>query len=170
MSRSSQYDGQPSRLAILGELWLGPNPEMGSCFRDRAELVAAWEKYGPEAMAMWGRGGRRPQGWWEFEAPPDLHRTYATERSTLYERGLLGIDEAVQLEAEWRRGFDEAQKFSTDAEREQHYREIDLPASLRRRWSAAARRRRARAQGAASGATSEKAQENAPGAASGVEG
>jgi hypothetical protein len=141
MSRSSRYDGQPSRFAILGELWLGPNPEMGSCFRDRAELVAAWEKYGPEAMARWGHGGRRPQGWWEFEAPPDLHRVYATERSTLYERGLLGIDEAAQLEREWRQGFDQAQKLS-DAEREQHYREIDLPASLRRRWSAAERRRR----------------------------
>jgi len=135
--------GQPSRIAILEELWLGPHPDSGSVFRSREELVAAWEKYGPEAMAMWGRGGRRPCGWYEFAAPPGLTRTYATERSTLYERGLLGIDEAVQLEIEWRQGFDQAQKFSTDAEREQHYREIDLPPSLRRRWSAV-RRRRAR--------------------------
>jgi hypothetical protein len=93
----------------------------------------------------WGSNGRRPQGWYEFEAPPDLERVYARERSMLYGRGLLGIDEAARLEDEWRQGFDEAQtRFSTDAERERYYQEIDLPESLRKRWSAARGRRERR--------------------------
>jgi hypothetical protein len=144
MSRSSRYSGQPSHCAVVMELWLGPNPS-GSCFNSREELVEAWRANRGEVMAQWGSNGRRPAGFYEFEwegaRPP-----YAIERSTLYERGLLGIDETAQLEAEWRHGFDQAQKLSTDAERERQYREIDLPASLRRRWSAAARRRRVREQ------------------------
>jgi hypothetical protein len=156
-ARTQAFGGpQPSRLLVLEELWLGPHPDTGSIFRSREELVAAWKEHGPECMAKWGVGGRRPCGWYELEGPPDLHRVYATERSTLYERGLLGIDEAAQLEHEWRQGFDEAQALSTDAEREQHYREIDLPKSLRKRWEKAERRRRERTRGSTDSA---KAQE-----------
>jgi hypothetical protein len=145
-ARTQAFGGaQPSRLLVLEELWLGPNPNTGSIFRSREELAAAWAQHRAEVMARWGSNGRRPQGWYEFEAPPDLERVYARERSMLYGRGLLGIDEAARLEDEWRQGFDEAQtRFSTDAERERYYQEIDLPESLRKRWSAARGRRERR--------------------------
>src|SRR5262245_34569513 len=67
MARAKIIQPESSRIAILGELWLGPNPT-GSIFNSREELLAAWKQYGPEAMAMWARGGRRPAGWYEFEA------------------------------------------------------------------------------------------------------
>ena len=85
------------------------------------------------------------RGWYEFEAPPGLHHSpYATERSRLYEAGVLGIDEAAALETEWRQAFAEAQALSSDAERRAAYAEADIPSELVKRWSAAARRRRAR--------------------------
>jgi hypothetical protein len=150
--RTAVFGGAgPSRISILFELWLGPN-DAGSVFKSRQELIDAWKQYGPEAMARWGSNGRRPQAWWEFSAPPGLERAYATERSTLYDAGLLGIDEAARLEAEWRKEFDRAQTcFRTDAERRRFYREIDLPDSLRKQWEAE-RRRRARKDPPAGGA------------------
>src|SRR5262249_8484029 len=40
-ARTQAFGGpQPSRIAILGELWLGPNPT-GSIFNSREELIAA---------------------------------------------------------------------------------------------------------------------------------
>src|SRR5262245_15410543 len=142
----------PDRSAILMELWLGPNSNEGSLFRNREELRAAWKQFGPEVMSEWGSNGRRPAAWYEFEAPPDLHDDYDRERSQLYDRGLLGIDEAARVEADWRAEFDRAQtRFRTDAERRRFYREIDLPDSLRKQWEAE-RRRRARKDPPAGGA------------------
>ena len=134
---------RPSHVAVLQELWLGPNSNEGSLFRSREELHAAWLEHRDEVMAEWGSNGRRPAAWYEFEAPPDLHDDYDRERSQLYERGLLGIDEAARVQAEWRQEFDRAQtRFRTDAERRRYYCEIDLPDSLRKEWEAERRRRR----------------------------
>jgi hypothetical protein len=142
-ARTQVFGGAgPSRLSILEELWLGPNPFSGSVFHSREELAAAWQQYRGEVMALWGSNGRRPAGWYEFEASPDLHHIYAHERSILYERGLLELDEARRLEFEWRREFDQAQtRFRTDAQRRRHYEECDLPDSLRTAWEAERRRR-----------------------------
>jgi len=143
---------RPSHVAVLQELWLGPNSNEGSLFRSREELREAWERNRGEVMAEWGCNGRRPAAWYEFEAPSDLHDDYDRERSQLYERGLLGIDEAARVEADWRADFDRAQTcFRTDAERRRFYREIDLPDSLRKQWEAE-RRRRARKDPPAGGA------------------
>ena len=83
------------------ELWLGPSPRRGSLFRTREELRAAWDRGRDYVMATWGRNGRRPQAWWEFEAPalglrwPGVDR----ERRVLYEAGVLGAEEIAQLKA-----------------------------------------------------------------------
>jgi hypothetical protein len=62
-------DLSPSDCAELQELWLGPNPNLGSLFADRQELREAWEQHRVEVMALFAKDGRRPMGWWEFEAP-----------------------------------------------------------------------------------------------------
>jgi hypothetical protein len=86
---------------MLLELWLGPHPDRGSVFADADELRAAWLKHRDKVMELWGRNGRRPQGWWEFEAG-DLERPpYDDEPLFLYERGLLSAEEATKLEAQW---------------------------------------------------------------------
>jgi hypothetical protein len=85
----------------LQELWLGPSPRRGSLFRTREELRAAWDRGRDYVMATWGRNGRRPQAWWEFEAPalglrwPGVDR----EHRVLYEAGVLGAEEIAQLKA-----------------------------------------------------------------------
>jgi hypothetical protein len=92
-------------------------------------------------------------GWWEFDAPnlglrypgPDL------ERSVLWHAGLLGEDERLALEADWRREFERSQqpgffvcsgpgKFYDGAVgRRKHFRWCDLPSELIQRWSAGRR-------------------------------
>jgi hypothetical protein len=133
---------EPDRLAVLCELSWGAN-QTGSVFRDRAALAQAWEQYGDEILADYSPG-RRPLGWWQVVAPPDLCRDFDhdREKSLLYERGFLGIDEMRALEAEWREEFARAQiRFRTEAERRRFYQSIDLPDSLRRRWNAERRQR-----------------------------
>src|SRR5262245_1925531 len=56
-----------SVLGQMQELWLGPG-QNGSLFKSREELVQAWEQHRAEIMRLWGSHGRRPMGWWEFEA------------------------------------------------------------------------------------------------------
>src|SRR5262249_3377606 len=121
---------------VLRELWLGPNAA-GSIFHSRAELAAAWAKHREEVMATWGSNGRRPQEWDEFEAPIDVQRDDNHEKSTLYTRGLLGADEARQVEAEWRQLFDQAQsRFRSIHKRRQYYQNCDIPEVLCNQWEA----------------------------------
>jgi hypothetical protein len=148
---------EPDRLAVLCELSWGAN-QTGSVFRDRAALEQAWEQFGDEILADYSPG-RRPLGWWCVVAPEELCRDFDhdREKSLLYERGFLGIDEMRGLEAEWREGFVVAQvRCKTEAERKHFYREIDLPESLRAQWTTelrqrvrAGRKARASATGAA---------------------
>ena len=161
------------------ELQYGPNPTSGSLFNSREELESAWAACRDELMQR-ANPGRRPAGFYEFEWPDPHRPPYAEERSTLWRRGLLAADEQVTVESEWRAAFWEAQApdFSLndgsgevlmgDCARAAHYCHHDIPRELVRRWTAAARRRRLRRKcdgksGAQSGASPEKAQENAPG-------
>jgi hypothetical protein len=155
------------------ELWLGPRDQ--SVFTSREELKNAWERAREKMMASLSPG-RRPAGWWEFEF--DGHRPpYFEERSFLWCRDLLTPEERSTLEIEWKAEFAKAQApdftlndgsgelLVGDCARAAHYAWADIPRELVKRWTAAARRRvRAR------GASPEKAQENALGVASSVEG
>ena len=162
------------------ELRLGPNPS-GSVFTSKEELKSAWER-AREGMMAFLNPGRRAMGWWEFDAEGLRYPGYDLERSVLWRAGKLRADERLTLEREWRAEFETAQApdfmlndgsgelLKGDCARAAHYRHHDIPRELVRRWEVAARRRRARARGAESGAASEAAQEKAPGAVSGIRG
>ena len=137
------------------ELWLGPHPTQGSLFGDRQALEQAWREHGAEIMARWGRGGRRPQIWWEFEAPALGLKWpgYFNERSYLRDAGVLAAEEKAKLEHEWKMEFERAQApdftlndgggelLVGDCARAAHYRWADIPDKLVKRWTAARRRR-----------------------------
>jgi hypothetical protein len=135
------------------ELWLGPGGT--SVFTSREELKDAWQR-ARERMVASLSPGRRPMGWWEFDAGDLKHPGYANERSTLWRADKLTPEERVTLETEWKAAFQEAQPddftlndgsgeiFVGDCARAEHYCHHDIPRELIKRWTAAARRRRAR--------------------------
>jgi hypothetical protein len=97
-------------------------------------------------MRAWAKHGRRPQGWWEFEAPfprPDYER----ERSALYEAGLLGAEERTELVGWWREQFlrtFESHFFFCDGPgrilegataRRKHFKWADIPQRLIDEWT-----------------------------------
>jgi hypothetical protein len=137
------------------ELIYGPNPSQGSLFNSREELVAAWAACRDELLER-ANPGRRPQGFYEFEFSGPRRPPYDTERSTLWKMGLLRADEKAALETEWKAAFQEAQPddftvtdgpgelLHGDFARAAHYAHHDIPPALVKRWSAAARRRRAK--------------------------
>jgi hypothetical protein len=145
----------PAQVAVEQmELTIGPGV-MGSVFPDRESLRAAWEQ-SRVALLRRAAPGRRPQGWWEFDAPdgltfPGIDR----ERSALWQAGVLSAEEQTILEAEWRDEFDRcmAHDFAIarpwpdslltgHAARAEHLAWADVPRELVERWSAERRRRR----------------------------
>ena len=161
------------------ELIYGPNPTQGSLFSTREALELAWATCRDELLAR-ANPGHRPAIWWMLEASglglewPG----YFNERSYLYKAGVLSAEEKAELEREWKTEFEVAQKANFllndgsgellvgDCARQAHYAWADIPRELVKGWTTAARRRRARAQGA----SPEKAQEKTLNAASSVEG
>jgi hypothetical protein len=171
---------------IVGELSPGQKMELiygpgaqGSLFNSREALESAWAACRDELLER-ANPGRRPAIWWMLEATIS-YPGFGAERSVLWRMDLLSADERVALETEWKAAFREAQApdftvndgsgelLKGDCARAAHYRWADIPSSLIKRWSAAARRR-TRAQGAQSGASPAKAQEDALGVASSTEG
>src|SRR5262249_36196326 len=67
-----ESDGQAALsardAALCQELWLG-SAAGGSFFSTREELHDAWIRLRDVVMGEWARDGRRPMGWWQFEAP-----------------------------------------------------------------------------------------------------
>jgi hypothetical protein len=134
--------------AELMELQLGPGT-MGSWFHSREQLRAAWEQ-SRAALLKRSQPGRRPMGWWEFDAPfpyPGLD----FERSSLWRAGILSAEEKHLLETEWRQEFERAwapgfveyensRMVKGVRARRLHFEWADIPAELRQRW-----RRRQRA-------------------------
>jgi hypothetical protein len=132
------------------ELWLGPGPH-GSAFESRAELRDAWARNRDRLMTMFAKHGRRPAGWWEFEAP--FSRPFEHEASALYEADLLGEQERAELERAWRREFERSWRpgffhcegpgliFRGAAARRAHYDWADIPAALVEAWTEERRHR-----------------------------
>lgn len=126
------------------ELWLGPS-HRGSLFASREELFQAWLMNRDQMMAAWAKHGKRPAGWWEFEAP--FPRPSGHEQSALFEAGLLSTEERIELLDFWRRQFERAfeagfvhhsggRMFKGAPARRAHYRWADIPKSLLREWTA----------------------------------
>ena len=151
IAKASDIDSCGLTLSELQELWLGAHPTTGSHFRSREELVAAWEAGRAVVMRLWGSHGRRPMGWWEFDAGDLKHPGYDRERSTLWRApGVLSESERVEVEAEWRQIYDAARGMRAK-ERREHFEHHDIPAELITAWSAerkAERRRRGRQRAA----------------------
>ena len=90
-------------------LWLGvgyqddPFP-----FEDEDACHEAWERHGSRVMASHAGHGRRPAGWWAYDAPEWLEFDFDRERSTLYEAGLLEGEEAAALVESWKLEFQKA--------------------------------------------------------------
>jgi len=124
------------------ELWLGPSYKGGSSFESDEHRRALWFRYRDKIMRQWGRNGRRPYGWWRYEAAekglpsrhPGVH-----EQSILYEfSDALGEEERAELERFWRKEFDktwregfscyhEGRIFTGDIAREYHWLWADIP-------------------------------------------
>ena len=100
----------PLRRRVRGELtsdmemtlWLGASRD-GFPFTDADEAEELWTRHKARLMEAHARNGHRPMAWWVYDAPEGLEFDYDTERSTLFEAGLLGAEEAAALVAEWRR-------------------------------------------------------------------
>lgn len=88
------------------ELWLGPSARIGSQFRNDDERRQLWLENRERLMRLFAVGGRRPFGWWRYDAKaPGKYPSFNLEKSTLWSAGLIEPDEARQLEAEWRLEF-----------------------------------------------------------------
>jgi len=129
------------------ELAWGTSHHLGSTLPTDEQAREAWALNRERLMSLFAHGGRRPQGWWKFEAPfkfPGFNR----ERSALWEAGLLGAAEARALERDWREEFAKSLEPSfTFRERSGHAltgREAhiahlvfhDCPAALAEQWAA----------------------------------
>jgi hypothetical protein len=129
------------------ELWLGVSHQ-GSTFTSARDCRRLWEAHRKRLLDRWGDEGRRPQAWWKFDSPIP-YPGYARERSTLYERGLLGEAEARALVADWKVEFERASQpafFFTaapgeilqgEAARQKHFEWADSPQTLLQQFEAA---------------------------------
>jgi hypothetical protein len=141
------------------DLWLGSGPLFNpEPFKSDAERSAAWFAHRDVLLARHGRHGRRPHGWWSYEAGDLRYPGYNAEPATLYTAGLLGEEEARELVSNWRREFERAQQanffhcegpgrfLAGAAARRAHYRWAGIPRDLLREWKAQRRRQGQRAR------------------------
>ena len=138
------------RLSHAEEMLLtyGPAPEWRDAFASIEAARAVWARYRERLMSR-KAPGRRPWGWYEFEAPEGLRYDYDRERSALFKAGLLTDSERSALMTYWREEFDRAQRpdfglclgsagwLRGDAARQAHYEWADIPQKLIAAWSAA---------------------------------
>jgi hypothetical protein len=141
------------------ELWLGVS-HRGPAFADDAERRECWLRHRAWMMARYATHGRRPAGWWMYEATVAFPPNGEGQEAILFEHNLLGEQEREQLVAQWRRHFDRAQKpgfsFCTGifkpgakyatwlegaAAKRAHYEWAGIPKSLLAQWIEEQRRR-----------------------------
>jgi hypothetical protein len=121
-------------------------------FASDSERRAAWQQHRDKFLTK-KRPGRRPDAWWDYEAPFRRPDEYEREPARLYEAGLLSDEEKRELLADWREEFARAQQpdiwtcigpgqiLYGDAARRMIYRSAGIPRTLVRQWSAEHRRR-----------------------------
>jgi len=70
------------------EFWLGPSDSSRSSFTGEEERRRLWLEHRDRLLGYWGRHGRRPQAWWEFDSPipfpgPDVNAARSTKQACL---------------------------------------------------------------------------------------
>jgi len=122
-------------------LW-GPDDRCGDAFADEAEVEAAWQRHREELLAACAPG-RRCWGWRIFDPSGSklAWKGYDRERSGLWRAGVLGAEERIQLERQWRKDFERGLP-------------SDVPRELVKKWKAERRQQK----GGASDATLPKRQ------------
>jgi hypothetical protein len=128
------------------ELWLGPS-HRGSVFKDDEERQRAWFSNRDRLMELFAHNGYRPMAYWRYESPVPWPG-FCLAKSTLWAAGLLGENEARQLEETWRVEFDRSREpnftfndgprgmLSGWAAHVAHLVYCDVPADLAERWAA----------------------------------
>lgn|SRR5262249_25868145 len=136
----------------LNFLLYGPRDAYDDAFDTEAEARAAWEKNRASILA-WYQSGRRPWAWRTYDRPDLPWRGYAHEQSGSWRAGdVLSVEEKTLLERRWRQEFEKAQqpnffhcagqdRFLTGEQAKRaHFREVDIPHELIKRWTTAERR------------------------------
>jgi hypothetical protein len=140
-ARRRDFRRHPDRVRCDAAMWYGP----ASAFATAEEARRYWLANRARLMPLLAVEGRRPFGWWRFEAGDLRHPGYDRERSTLYAAGLLGADEAAELLAYWRQEFDRGhgpdffycgsgKTLRGEAARHAHFAWADIPPALVDEW------------------------------------
>jgi hypothetical protein len=99
------------------------------------------------------RDGKRPQAFWDYQAPIPEPDDCSYKPAALWAAGLLTLEERQQLQASWRAAFEEAQVrdfcvvvapgelLKGEVARQAWYRNYGIPKTLVRRWTRERRRR-----------------------------
>ncbi len=130
-------------------LWLG---SLSDAFENEEACRDAWERHRASMLHLFGNHGRRPVGWWQCdpEAAELTYPGYDSERSYLFDHGVLGPEEAARLIAYWRGEFERANApgfaycrgsgpdgwLRGEPARQAHYQWADIPESLIAKWGA----------------------------------
>jgi hypothetical protein len=121
-------------------------------FASDSERRAVWQQHRDKFLAK-QRPGRRPDAWWDYEAPFRRPDEYEQEPARLYAAGLLDAEEKAELIADWRETFQSAQQPDFficrgpddfrhgAAARRAAYADAGIPRELVRQWTAAHQRR-----------------------------
>jgi hypothetical protein len=144
-ARRRDFRRHPDRVRCDAEMWYGPGS--ASAFETVERARRYWIENRARLMPILAVDGRRPWGWWAFEAGAPRYPGRDLERSTLFEAGLLGAEEEAELLTDWRREFDRAN--GTDffcciggknlrgaTARHEHFKWADIPPALVEAWSA----------------------------------
>ena len=87
-------------------MWYGPGD--ASAFETVERAHRYWIENRARLMPLLAVDGRRPWGWWAFDAGDLRYPGRDLERSTLFAAGLLGAEEEAELLTDWRHEFDRA--------------------------------------------------------------
>jgi hypothetical protein len=142
-ARRRDFRRHPDRVRCDAEMWYGPGH--ASAFESVERARRYWIENRARLMPLLAVDGRRPWGWWRFEVGDLRHPGRDRERSTLFEAGLLGAEEAAELLTDWRREFDRAnsadffccvggKNLRGEAARHEHFKWADIPPALVEAW------------------------------------